>query len=154
MLPLLILQIFLFPLTASSLMNVWVESRRTLALQEAASHLGSTIQQVYFVLNHQTIPAGTTTTSSPGLPKFIDGYWYTANATLRPVGSTQSSAQVLDITLKLVTTTTIATTSVILGSNAQWSQTPIFVSNSTSARVCGNKVGSSSQPIIQLSFGG
>ncbi|MEM2280902.1 MAG: hypothetical protein QXZ68_02800, partial [Candidatus Bathyarchaeia archaeon] len=50
MLPILIMQILLFPLTASWLMNIWVDSRRTLALQEVASHLGSVIQQVYFIL--------------------------------------------------------------------------------------------------------
>jgi len=61
MLPILILQIFLFPLTANWLMNIWVDSRRTLALQDVAGHLGSTIQQLYFSLNHETISNGKAT---------------------------------------------------------------------------------------------
>jgi len=72
MVPVLILQIFLFPLTASWLMNIWADSRRTLALQEVASHLGSTIQQLYFSLNHETVSAGPPVTYSPGLPPFIE----------------------------------------------------------------------------------
>jgi len=84
MIPILIMQIFLFPLTASWLMNIWVDSRRSLALKEVASHLGSTIQQLYFALNHETISAGTAT-YSPGLPPFIENNHYIVNATLRTV---------------------------------------------------------------------
>ena len=103
MIPILILQIFLFPVVASYLMNVWVDSRRTLVLQDAASNMGSTIQQMYFALNHPTIPAGTTSDQF-GLPPYIDGYSYTANATLQPSGSATNSSQVLEITVRLVTT--------------------------------------------------
>ncbi|HJW97500.1 MAG TPA: hypothetical protein VJ529_00095, partial [Candidatus Bathyarchaeia archaeon] len=52
MVPVLVLQIFLFPLTANWLMTTWVDSRRNLALQDVASHLSSTIQQLYLSLNH------------------------------------------------------------------------------------------------------
>ena len=41
MVPILIMQIILFPITANWLMTVWVDSRRTLALKEATSNLGS-----------------------------------------------------------------------------------------------------------------
>ena len=103
MVPMLILQIFLFPLTASWLMNIWVDSRRTLALQDAASHLGSTIQQLYFALNHETISAGTAT-YSPGLPPFIEDYNYIGNATLRKVSGSANSSKVLSITVTLAKT--------------------------------------------------
>jgi len=149
MLPLLILQIFLFPLTASWLMNIWVDSRRTLALQEAASHLGSTIQQLYFALNHETISAGTAT-YSPGLPPFIEDYNYIGNATLRKVSASVDSSKVLSITLTLAKTKIIVTTLVILGSNVLW-RPSVFVSNSTSASVSAEKL---SNGTIRLYFGG
>ena len=149
MLPMLILQIFLFPLTASWLMNIWVDSRRTLALQEAASHLGSTIQQLYFSLNHETISAGTAT-YSPGLPPFIENYNYVGNATLRAVSASANSSKVLSITLTLAKTRITVTTLVTLGSNVQW-QSSVFVSNSTNAVVSAEKL---SDGTIRLYFGG
>ena len=151
MLPLLILQIFLFPLTASWLMNNWVDSRRTLALQDAASHLGSIVQQLYFALNHPTIPVGTATSDTPELPRFIDNYYYLGNATLKQLGSAPNAGKVLEITLRLVTTGITVTASVILGSIAQWDQTSLFKSNSTFACVLATKLSTTS---IKLGFGG
>jgi hypothetical protein len=153
MLPVLILQIFLFPLTASWLMNVWVDSRRTLALQEASSHLGSTIQQIYFALNHQTISAGNVTQKS-SVPPFIENYPYTGTATLKTVlDPALNSSKVLKITLKLGTVGTTVTTSVILGQNVEWTEST-FVSNSTNASVKAVKFWDGDEYIIRLSFGG
>lgn len=150
MIPILILQIFLYPLTTNWLMNDWVDSRRTLALEDAASHLGSTIQQLYFTLNRPTVPAGTKISDSPGLPSFIEGYAYTANATLQSTGPTPSSAQMLNIVLRLLSTKVATATSVVLGSNARWNQTSLFISNSTRSRICADK----NETSIQLYFGG
>jgi len=150
MVPVLILQIFLFPLTANWLMNIWVDSRRTLALQEAGSHLGSTIQQIYFSLNHQTIAVGAVTQKS-NLPPFIENYHYTANATLRSVlDDVLNSSKVLVITLKLGKIGTTVTTSVILGQNVQWQQST-FMSNSTNAGIRAEKLVNGT---ISLSFEG
>ena len=139
MIPLLILQIFLFPLTANWLMNIWVDSRRTLTLQDAASHLGSTIQQLYFSLDHPSVPDGTEMSSSPRLPPFIDGFHYLGNATLRSVGPAPTSSQLLEITLRLIATGIKVTTSVILGSDAQWNQASVFMSNSSNPCICADK---------------
>jgi len=150
MIPILIMQIFLFPLTTSWLMNIWVDSRRTLALQEATSHLGSTIQQLYFALNHETISAGTAT-YLPGLPPFIENHHYIGNATLRTVlDPTLNSSKVLELTLKLARTQITTTTSVILGPNVLW-QESTFVSNSTHACVSAEKFPNGT---ICLYFGG
>ena len=150
MLPLLILQIFLFPLTASWLMNVWVNSRRTLALQEAANHLGSTLQQIYLTLNHTTISAGVVTQKS-NVPPFIENYPYTANAILSTVlDPALNSSKVLKITLRLGTVGTVVTTSVILGQRVQW-KASTFVSNSTNAFIRAQKFANGT---IGLSFGG
>ncbi|MEM3622997.1 MAG: hypothetical protein QXR76_04420 [Candidatus Bathyarchaeia archaeon] len=138
MVPVLILQIFLFPLAASWLMNIWVDSRRTLALQEAASHIGSSLQQVYFALNHDSISAGTVT-QKVDVPPFIENYPYVGNATLKTVlDPALNSSKVLEITLRLRTVGTAVKTSVILGQNVTWIEST-FVSNSTNACIKAEK---------------
>lgn len=145
MLPILIMQILLFPLTASWLMNVWVDSRRTLALNEVASHIGSSIQQLYFALNDTAVLAQTVT-QKLGVPPFIDGYHYIGNATLKQV----SNIKILEITFKLVGTGTAAKTKVTLGSNVIWKPST-FVSNSTEACITAEKLANG---VIRLYFGG
>jgi hypothetical protein len=138
MVPILISQIFLFPFTANWLMNIWVDSRRTIALQEAASHLGSLIQQIYFSLNHQTISAGTVTQKS-NVPPLIENYHYTGNATLSTVlDPALNSSKALRIILKLGTIGITATTTVILGQNVAW-HSSTFMSNSTNAGIQAQK---------------
>jgi hypothetical protein len=138
MMPVLILQIFLFPLAANLLMNIWVDSRRTIALQDAASHLGSTMQQLYFSLNHETISTGKVT-YSPGLPPFIENNYYIGTATLRTVlGPTLNSSKILELTVTLKNTGTTVHASVTLGPNVQWLASS-FVSNSTNACVSAEK---------------
>ena len=138
MIPILIMQIFLFPLTASWLMDIWADSRRALTLQDAASHLGSTIQQLYFSLNHETISAGTAT-YLPGLPLYIDNLHYIGSATLEAVvDPTSNSSKALELTLKLAETRTTITTSIILGPNVLWQESS-FMSNSTHACVSAEK---------------
>lgn len=148
MIPILIMQIFLFPLTASLIMNNWVDSRRTLALQETASHLGSSIQQLYSALNHETISAGTVT-NKLDTPPFIEGYAYTGNATLR-TALDSNSTKVLDITLRLMGANIEATASVTLGQNVAWPlQNSTLMSNSTLAGINAEKL---SNGTIRLSF--
>jgi hypothetical protein len=137
MIPLLILQIFLFPLTATWLMSTWVNQRRNLALQDVAGHLSSTIQQLYFSLNHQTVPAGEST-CSPGLPPSIEDIFYAATAKLRTVGAPSNSSNMLDIKVTLVGTTNTVGTTVILGPNVDW-HSSVFQSNSTKAAVTAQK---------------
>jgi hypothetical protein len=150
MIPVMILQIFLFPMVASELMNYWVDSRRTLALQDVTSNLGSTIQQLYFSLNHETIPSGTVT-SSPGLPPFIENAYYVGSATLL-TGSNPglNSSTILELTVTLIGTPDAVTTTVVLGANALWQQST-FVSNSTDA--CVTAVKNSTDGLILLKFG-
>ena len=150
MIPILIMQIFLFPLTAGWIMNTWVDSRRTLALQEAASHLGSSMQQIYSSLNHAAIAAGTVT-NKLDIPPFIEGYAYVGNATLRTaLDPALNSSKILDITLRLMGVSIEATTSVTLGQNVEWQQNSTFMSNSTYASINAEK---QSNGVIRLSFG-
>ena len=138
MLPVLIMQIFLFPLTANWLMNIWVDSRQTLALQDVAGHLGSTIQQLYSSLNHESISIGTAA-YSPNLPPFIEGHHYMGTATLRTVAEPEiNSTKILELTVRMATTGNTVTVSVVLGSNVSW-QDSTFVSNSTNANLSAEK---------------
>jgi hypothetical protein len=138
MIPMMILQIFLFPIVASWLMNTWVDSRRTLALQDVTSHLGSTMQQLYFSLYHDTIRSGIVT-YSPGLPPFIEDAYYVGNATLLSGPHAEpNSSTYLELTVKLVGTSDSVTTTVVLGSNVLWQQS-MFMSNSSYACVNANK---------------
>jgi hypothetical protein len=118
LIPVLILQLFLFPVVVSSTMNTWVDSRRTIALEETAGHLGSAIQQVYLSLNHSSIQA-CTLVNSLELPSDIEHYSYTGNATWRVTGAPDGN-RVLDVTLQFVGLKISTTTSVILGENAEW----------------------------------
>ena len=150
MIPILILQIFLFPLTAGWIMTTWVDSRQTLALKETVSHLGSSIQQVYSALNHESISAGIVTNRLE-VPPFIEGYAYTGNATLRTaLDPALNSSKILDVTLRLNGGRIVATTSVTLGQNVEW-QNSTFMSNSTFASIIANK---QSNGTILMFFGG
>ena len=153
MIPILILQIFLFPLTAGLIMNGWADSRRTLALQETAGHLGSSIQQLYSALNHESISAGNVTNRLE-VPPFIEGYVYTGNATLRTaLDPALNSSKILDITLRLMGGRVETSASVTLGQNVEW-QYSTFMSNSTYASIKAEKYWNGTQPVIRLSFGG
>ena len=147
MIPVLILQIFLFPLTAAWIMNTWVDSRRTLALQETASHLGSTMQQVYFSLNHETISAGVVT-NKLDVPPFIEGYSYEGTATLRTV----DSDKILELNLRLVGVGIYAKTSVTMGQNVEWQNSTLF-SNSTYAAITATKQWNGTHSTIWMRFG-
>jgi len=151
MIPILILQVILFPIAAGLLMNVWVGSRRTIALQEAASNLGSTMQQIYSELNQAAIPVGTSIMQGSSAPAFIEGYSYTGTAKLQAAsGSALNSSKVLKITLSLETAGISVSTLVIVGKNVQWSQST-FESNSTNAGILAQKFANAT---ICLSFTG
>ncbi len=149
MIPILILQILVFPVVVNYSMNVWVDSRRILVLQDVASNMGSSMQQMYFALNHPTTPAGKTSDQFK-LPPYIEGYFYRAKATLQPTGAATTSSQVLKITVELVTTRYEVTSSILLGSNAQWDIPTTFVSNSTNANAYAEKFQNGT---IKLGFG-
>jgi hypothetical protein len=147
LIPVLILILFLFPIAVTSIMGTWVDSRRALELKEAASHLGSTIQQVYLSLNHTSIQAGTLQ-GVLEIPRFIEGYVFKGNASLRPYNS-QLDNRILDITLKYVGLGITTTTSVTLGQNVEWLPST-FSSNSTNSCLNAQKL---PDGYIQLSFG-
>lgn len=149
MVPLLILQIFLFPFAASLIMNYWVDSRRTLALQETASHMSSSIQQIYLSLNYTAISAANVT-NRLDIPPFIEGYAYAGTAMLRTLTEPVPGSKVLELTLTFKGVSISTTATVALGGNVEWwVGYSTFMSNSTSACLQAEKYGNGT---IKLSF--
>jgi len=130
MIPLLILQIFLFPWATSSMMNIWVNARRNLALKDAAGNIGSAIQQLYSSLSSSEILTGTIV-YVPELPPYIEGCPFEATG---HIYQASNSSKILKITLKLMVYGNTAETSVILGESAEWHDSK-FISNSTDAAI-------------------
>jgi hypothetical protein len=130
-------------------MSNWTDSRRGLALDESASTLGSSIQQLYSSLNHTAIKAGNVV-NTLSLPAFLEGYSYTAEGTLRSVSDTgESSSKILELTLSFQGLQVSTTTTVTLGESAEWVAGSIFESNSTNPGISAQKFANDT---IKLSF--
>jgi len=153
MVPVLIMLIFLLPFTTSLIMDGWADSRRTLALREMAGHLGSSIQQLYSSLSHESVTAGSVTYKLEISP-FIEGYAYVGNATLRSIlDPSFNSSKILDTTLSLMGANGEATVSITLGQNVEWIQSSTFMSNSTDASINAEKYWAGTGYIIRMYFG-
>ena len=153
MIPLLIAQIFILPFTAGLIMNGWADSRRTLALEETASYIGSSIEQLYLSFNHNSIATGNFT-GKLAVPSSIEGFTYTGNAILRSVlDPALNSSKILDITLRFVGATGEARASVVLGQNVEWEDST-FMSNSAFPNVQVEKYMENSGCVIRFGFGG
>jgi len=147
LIPLLILQIFLLPYATGLFMNYWTTSSDSIALNDAITHLSSSIEQLYFFLNSPSVSSGTVT-NDLNIPLYIGNYPYTGSATLLSV-SGSGSEKVLELTLTLSGNRISATTPITLGANAQWLNTE-FTSNSVNACITGYK---DADNRIWLSFG-
>ncbi|MGA2681006.1 MAG: hypothetical protein ABSF44_04310 [Candidatus Bathyarchaeia archaeon] len=149
LIPVLILQIFLFPMIVSAVMGQWVGDRQTLELQQTASSLGSVIEQTYLSLNHTSILSCKFNSTLPFAPT-IEGYNFTATATLHAVSNTDYGAcKVLDVTLSLVGKQLSTSTEVTLGQNVQWINSEL-VGNPPTACLLAQKLANQT---IQLEFG-
>ncbi len=149
LIPVLILQIFLFPMFVSVAMGQWTNERQSLELQQTASNLGSIIEQTYLSLNHTSI-LSCKFSSTLGFPPTIEGNNYTASAILQAVSNVDYGAsKVLTVTLGFVGKTASTTTTVTLGQNAKWVNSE-FVSNPPATSLIAQKFANQT---IQLSFG-
>ena len=147
MIPVLILQIFLFPLAASAIMNTWADSSLTIELQEIAGHISSSIQQLYYTVNHASIPNGNMAITLD-IPPLIDGYAYTT--TFEHVERPDTSYQIMNVTLKLLGTKGQTSTLVTLGQNVDWQDNMSFLSGKQPIILIANKTSNS----IWISLGG
>jgi len=133
MAPLLILQILVFPIVASTMTSYWADNSRQVALQETANQLAGVIQQLYLSLNKEEVLAGTVTAAST-LPKEVSSYSYTATGSLQTsLGSNSSKILILQVKFQKAGNT--ATASAAFGSNVQWNKTSVFYSDSPSASI-------------------
>jgi hypothetical protein len=146
MIPVLILQIFIFPLTATIIMNAWADSRQTLELQDAAGYVGSSIQQLYSTVNH-VLDNGTMTIKLD-IPTSIEDKTYTT--TLSHVQQSGGSYEIMNVTLCLIGTKNHASTLVTLGPNVDWQENLAFNSTLYPLTLSANKTANS----IWLSLGG
>jgi len=145
--PLLFFQILVFPFAASMMTSSWADVRREVALQDTASHLASTIQQLYLSVNRDEIVAGNITQAST-VPPTIESYPYTATGNLRaPLDS--NSSKVLTLTLRLEEAGNTVTATALLGPNAEWDGGTLR-SNSPDASI---EVEKKLDGIIHFSFG-
>ncbi|MCW3999274.1 MAG: hypothetical protein NWE93_03450 [Candidatus Bathyarchaeota archaeon] len=145
MVPLLILQIFLFPLVATAVMDNYTDSRRSMQLQETASHLASTIQQLYYTINHASMNGSLTI--NVDLPYTIEQYSY--GVTLTHSAAFSGGYKVMNVTLSFHSAGGSASTLVTLGNNVDWQ--PIAF-NSTQTNLC--LTASKTADSIELSIGG
>ena len=129
MIPVLILQILIFPYATTIIMGVWDDSRRTVEVQETVGNLGSSIQQLYYTVNHASISA-TSIVVKLETPSLIEGYAYT----IRLGNSTNSntSLKIMNVTINLVGTSVALSTLVTLGENAAWQENSTFRSDEIS----------------------
>jgi len=128
MLPILIVQVLVLPLSTSWIMSLWVDSRMHLELQDVANHISSTIQQLYLSLNHENVLPGTVVYSLD-VPVAIESYSYYATGTLRAVSGVNSS-KILDLYFTLRNKGITANSSSTFGPNVSWKPST-FMSNSS-----------------------
>jgi len=148
MTPLLVLQILLFPFVASTMSSYWANATRDVTLQETASQIASTIQQLYLSLNRIEVTTGTITQAST-FPTQIAGYTYTARGSTR-TSLEQNSGKILTINLTLQVLGNSATAKTSLGSNTLWNTQSIFSSSSLTASI---KVQKFANGTLLFSFG-
>jgi len=130
MVPVLILQIFLFPLVATMLMDNWAESQRTLELQQTAGILGSTIQQMSYAINRASVGTGTASMKvNLDIPPTIENHAYTV--TMNKISDLETSYSIMNISLGFNSVEGYCSTLVTLGGNINWEENLSFNSIST-----------------------
>ena len=147
MIPILIAQIFIFPFTASVIMNTWTDSRMTIELQETAGHLSSSIQQLYSSINHESMASGSMSITLD-MPPLIEGHAYTT--ILSHVTQLDTTYKIMNVTLKLSGTKDQTSTIVTLGQNVGWQDNLSFNSGAQPVTLNADKSSNS----IWISLGG
>lgn len=127
MIPMLILQVIILPLSTGWIMTIWTDNRMQNELQDAANHIGSTIQQLYLSLNREDV-LPSTITQAANVPSNIESNAYYATGSMR----TASTSKILNLHFTLQGTQITADSFVTLGPNVSW-QSSTFMSNSSTA---------------------
>ena len=147
MIPVLIMQIFLFPLTATIIMDNWADSRQTLQLEQVAGHLGSTIQQLYYTVSHASMANGSMRVNLD-IPETIEQHPY--SVTLGNVTHQEDSYRIMNITLRSLSRDIYCSTLVTLGDNVNWQSNVSFNSTNLNLSLTATKTLNT----IELTVGG
>ena len=130
--PVLILQIFLFPFVAQVVMSTWEEHRIRLELEEIAGHFGSSVQQLYYTVQRVNISSGSLTVKLDTPQRIVDStgnYSYTITIHKTTLSADGEHAQIMNVTVRLEhirvtdikdSTDIVVSTLVTLGENADW----------------------------------
>jgi hypothetical protein len=149
MIPVMILQIFLFPFVATMLMDNWASSRQTLELQETAGKLSSTIQQMYYTINRASVSSSSAAMKvALDFPKTIENQAYTV--TLLKITNLDFSYRVMNVTLRLINGDCFASSLVTLGDNIDWQDNLSFSSTTSNIVLTATKTDNA----IVLTLGG
>ncbi len=149
LLPILILQVLILPLSTSWIMSVWTNDRMKNEIQNAANQVSSTIQQLYFSLNSENVLSSSSpVVQASNFPTTIESYPYYATGSMRALQS--SSSRTLNLRFTLHSSGITVNSSVTFGPNVSWNASSNFFSNSPSAciKACKNSNGT-----ISFSFG-
>ena len=133
MAPLLVAQIIMFPLIASTMTSYWANATREVALQEVASQMGSTIEQLYLSLNRIEVSTGTITQAST-FPTEIASHPYTARGSLI-ASSEPNSGKILLLNVTMQNAGNTVITKTPLGPNVLWNEESVFYSSSPNASI-------------------
>jgi len=133
MAPLLVAQILLFPFIASTMTSYWANATTDIALQEVASQMGSTIEQLYLSLNRMEVSTGTIKQAST-FPTEISSHPYTASGSLI-TSSEPNSGKILLLNLTMQDAGNTVITKTSLGPNVLWNIESVFYSASPNASI-------------------
>jgi len=144
MAPILLLQVIFLPVATTWMMDYWGVKRMETTLQDVASHLGTTVQQLYYSLNRDDVLPGKVT-QILDIPEYIESNPYTITASSLKI----ENSTAIDLNLALMQHEVTARVRTVLGSNALLTPSS-FASNSTAAHMSVEKFANGT---IRFSFG-
>ena len=125
LLPLMIVVVILFSAAANSVAATYINQQLGVIAESALNQLTSTIQQLYYSLNQETIVPCNVTVTKP-LPEKIDTYTYDVSATVKAGNELTLSLFVPNINIQVNKT-------INLSPNAQWSNSQFYSISPTAA---------------------
>jgi hypothetical protein len=131
--PLLLIQVILLPFAASTLSAKWATATQDVTLNETASQMAGTIEQLYLSLNRPEISTGTITQVSTFPAEIAEHSYYVTGQLKSSLQPGFGKILFLNLTLQeLGSTVTVQTP---LGTNVSWNETSRFDSSSPNASI-------------------
>lgn len=146
MVPVLILEIFLFPFVATVIMDNWMDAQRNLELQDIAGNIGSSIQQLYYTISRAD-DSGTMQLNLD-IPQSVNQYAYTVTFGQAP--QVDTSYKVMNVTLQFISAEGSSSSLVTLGNDIVWQNNLSFNSTTPSLSFVATKSGGN----VVLTLGG